>query len=679
MRALIASALAALACAGCFVDDATGPTAIPGTTVAMDFTGKGGFYASPFPSDTRLTAQGGVDLSGFPNPYKEPLVEIVMNMLSTGAHGFGSMSAVFFPLSGPIDDKALPTLAQSVAPGSPVVLMGADPSSPDYLHPYPLFASFYADGGPYGAPNLLSLLPLQGTPLRPGTLYVAAVMRNLGDANGKLLGVSQTMAWLAAGAPPAGMSDAAFASYQKGVAALSAAGIDASDVAGITVFTTDKPAAELDTVTKAMLAAPLPAPTAPFSRTDLFPTFCVYATTIPMPEYQGGVPPYDDAGGGWVFDAKGQPVLQRMEESNFVVTIPRMPMPAAGYPIMVLSRTGAGGNRPLVDRGVMATTGGPPVTPGTGPALYYAAAGFAGSEIDGPLGGLRNTTNANEDYTIFNVGNPVALRDNLRQSAAELALQAHILGTVTVDVSDCPGAVAPGNKASFDTGTMGLMGHSMGATIAPLTLAEEPLYRVGLLSGAGGSWIENIVYKEQPLTVKPIAEALLGLLPSGFMLTVNDPMLSMFQWAAEGADPPIYARRIVHEPTSGPPRNILMMQGIVDHYIMPPIADATSVSLGLDLAGPELDDTPAEIKGLAPLGPLLPLVGRSKIPLPAASNIGPGVTAVVTQHPSDGIEDGHEVVFQTDPPKHEYRCFLQGLVAGLPRVPSNGAAFDPCD
>ena len=73
----------------------------------------------------------------------------------------------------------------------------------------------------------------------------------------------------------------------------------------------------------------------------------------------------------------------------------------------------------MLDRGVQGTTGGPPVQAGTGPALYYAAAGYAGSSIDGPLGGLRNTTNANEDFTVFNVGNPAALRDNVRQSAAE--------------------------------------------------------------------------------------------------------------------------------------------------------------------------------------------------------------------------------------------------------------------
>jgi hypothetical protein len=105
--------------------------------------------------------------------------------------------------------------------------------------------------------------------------------------------------------------------------------------------------------------------------------------------------------------------------------------------------------------------------------------------------------------------------------------------------------------------------------------------------------------------------------------------------------------------------------------------------MGLDLAGDELDDGPAEIKGLAPVGPLLPLVGRGPIALPASLNVtsagGAKVTAVVTQNAEDGIEDGHEVVFQTDGPKHQYRCFLEGLAKGTPIVPAPGKALDPCN
>ena len=75
-------------------------------------------------------------------------------------------------------------------------------------------------------------------------------------------------------------------------------------------------------------------------------------------------------------------------------------------------------------------------------------------------------------------------------------------------------------------------------------------------------------------------------------------------------------------------------------------------------------------------------VGRSAVALPASGNVSVGraqVTAVVVQHPEDGVEDGHEVVFQTEPPKHQYRCFLASFAAGrTPVVPADAPADAPC-
>ncbi len=676
---LVALALAAAGCGNSAAPCTGAGCPAAATTVAMDFTAQGDFYAAPFPTDAR---SGGADVSDFPNPGANTLVSSILAILQKDAGGFGTTSGIFFRISAPLDPTGLPTVAGSVAAGSTVVLLGIDPASPDYLKRYPVSTAFLADGGPYGTPNMLVVLPLQGTPLRPTTRYAAVVTRGLHDAAGQALGVSAAMAQIAAGAAPPGLGATGVASYQAAMKALAAASIPAGEVAGLAAFTTGAPDVTVGKVITAMEASP-PAISAPWVPNEVFRTYCVYQTTIPMPEYQEGMPPYTDSGGDWVFDSAGNPVLQRMEEANFVVTIPRQKMPAAGYPIVVLSRTGAGGNRPLVDRGQAAVNGGPAIAPGSGPAEFYAMAGYAGSSIDGPLGGLRNLTNGNEDFLIFNVGNPAALRDNIRQSAAELALQAHILQSISVDVSGCPGAEAPGNLATFDMGNMALMGHSMGATILPAALAYEPRYRGGLFSGEGGSWIENVIYKQLPVPLYGIAGVLIDIAGSGYDLTIHDPVLSMFQWSCESADPPVYGRRITTEPQDGPARHVLMMQGIVDHYIMPPIADASILSFSLDLGGAELDDTPPEIAGLAPVGPLLPLVGSRAISLPAGSNVtsagGVKVTAIVTQNPSDGIEDGHEVVFQTNPPKHEYVCFLQGLLKGTPPVvPRPGNPGDPC-
>jgi hypothetical protein len=54
------------------------------------------------------------------------------------------------------------------------------------------------------------------------------------------------------------------------------------------------------------------------------------------------------------------------------------------------------------------------------------------------------------------------------------------------------------------------------------------------------------------------------------------------------------------------------------------------------------------------------------------------VTAVLTQHREDGVEDGHEVVFQTETARRQYRCFLESLARGAPAVAAAGTLAGPC-
>jgi hypothetical protein len=669
----------ALVAASCDDDPCADGACREPTRVMMDASLAESFFDAPFPSDARRGPDGRPDIEGFPNPSHIVLVDRVLDVVRTEVDGFGVSTGVYFRATRGLDPASLPDLHGTVAEGASVFLISVDPDAPDVGARYPVDVRYDDDPGPYGAPRLLSLVPLQGVPLRPKTRYAAFVTTRVRDADGVALAPSETVRQLDAGGAPDGMS-AEVADHHR--AALVTAKLAAADVAGMTVFTTGDPVSTLGKAIERARAEDLPAPSAAFTKTDDFDTFCVYASTIDMPVYQSGTAPYSDEGGAWQLDDGGAPVLQKHETARFVVTIPKTTMPAAGYPVVVFSRTGGGGDRPLVDRGVRAEPGGEAIAPGTGPALEFARAGFGGVSVDGPHGGLRNYSGGDEQFLVFNFQNPVALRDNVRQSALELALLPDVLDGVTIDVSDCAGAVAPASIAKLDTGTMALMGHSMGAAIAPLTLAYEPRYRAGLLSGAGGSFIANLMYKLKPLPAKSFGELLLGLTIAGYSLHDQDPMLSMLQWAGETADAPIYGRYVVREPLVGEPRNVLMMQGIVDHYIMPPIANATSLSMGLDLAGEELDDDAAELADLVPLGELVGLAGARSIDLPAKDNAaslsGTKVTAVVSQFPEDGVEDGHEVAFQTEPPKHAYTCFLMSLAAG-PSVPSVGDVGAPCD
>ncbi len=632
-----------------------------GTRVLADYALGGGFYAAPFPDDARMTADGHPDLSTFPNTTASLFLDKTTALIQRDARGFSTTAGAYFALDGALDP--------AVESDGSAFLVELDSGSK-----MPVHVHFDADGGPFGVPNLLSVIPLQGIPLRPGARYAAVVLRSAKDASGRRLGVPDSLAQLIQGRTPDAMSDALAQEHSDAIAAL---GVDPSELAGLAVFTTDDPTSGLLAVRQAMLARPLPAPVQPFKADEVFDDYCVFSSTIQMPDYQSGTPPFDEVGGDWLFDSDGKPIFQRDENAHIVVTVPRQQMPAAGFPIVLFSRTGGGGDRPLVDRGVQAMTGGPALVAGTGPALGFAKVGWAGASVDGPHGGLRNVTGKDEQFLMFNVTNPAALRDNVRQSAAELALQAHVLATLSFDASSCPGLDTGGKPVHFDTSHFALMGHSMGATISPLTLAVEPDFQASILSGEGGSWIENVLYKLHPVEVKGFAELLLGV-AGKYSLTEQDPALNLFQWAAEPADPPVYARYIVHEPRDGKPRDVLMVQGIVDHYIMPTISEASSLSLGLDLAGDALDKDTPEIADFPTLDARLQFSGRSHISLPASANIDASTTAVVVQQREDGVEDGHEVVFQTEPPKHMYRCFLASLLAGTPTVPAPAAEDAPC-
>jgi hypothetical protein len=651
----------------------------PGPSVSMSFA-RASFYDAPFPSDDLRRSDGSIDLSGFPNPSGNVGADQALLLISDDARGFALAGAVYFHSSDPIDPTSLPDLNTSVTASASVFLVGVDPAQPDFLQRRPVDVAFLPVTTSLGDTNLLAILPLQGQPLRAAARYAAVVTSQVTTTKGQPLMASSEMQTLIRGGTPSGLSSFVAAEYQDALVKLSSI-VDPTMVVGLAVFTTDDPTTAVGVVrADALSSHPLSLGKLVPTKGDEFPGYCVFNSTVQVPVYQTGFTPYALSGGTWSFGPNGEPVFDHSETARLIFTVPRRPTPPNGWPTVVFVRTGGGGDRPLVDRGVASSsTFSEPITPGTGPAMEFARVGFVGVEIDGPLGGLRNPWDLNEDALIFNVLNGGALRDNIRQSAMELSLLAQALPEVDFDASSCAGA----QILRVDSRHLALMGHSMGSWIEPLTLAVEPTFGATILSGAGGSYIENLMNKLKPVPVWPFAQMVF----EGTTLELldrHDPALTLVQWALEPSDPQVYDRLVIREKPAGEgPRHALMLQGIVDHYILPSIANATSLALGLDEGGPAYDATNVQeaILGQTPLGSLLPLAGLEAIDLPVSGNValpgGSRVTAVVVQHPGDGIEDGHEVVFQTEPPKHQYRCFLLEWLSGVPSVPADGSPDCP--
>ncbi len=638
-----------------------------GTELSMTFS-RAAFYDAPFPSDDLRGARGHIDLARIPNPTHPALMEQALGLLE-GVDGFAQTGAIYFRANAALDPRSLPDLAESTRAGASVFLVSVDPTRDDYLRRRPIDVAFLSDGGPFGAPNLLALLPLQGLPLGGGETYAAVVTTAVRDHRGAAIRPSNEMVDLAHGRAPPGLCGVALDHYRAAMTAVTGMGVDASTIAAIAVFTTEHATAEFDRVVSHAIARPAPTITTPV-RSDTFADYCVFDAAVDMPVYQRGTPPYMAEGGAWSFDDNGVPVVDHVETGRVVFTIPRAPTPPNGWPLVVFVRTGGGGDRPLVDRGVCATPAfTAPIAAGSGPARDLAQIGFAAVQVDGPLGGMRNPHGSDEEFQMFNIENAAALRDNVRQSGVELAVFSHVVGGFAFDATSCPGAGA----VTFDRSHVAVMGHSMGAWIAPLALAADPTFGAAVLSGAGGSFLANMTDKQKPTHVSGIIAFLLHFHDRD--LERHDPALTLLQWASEPADPQVYAPRIVR----GRQRSVLMLQGVIDHYILPSIANSLSLSLGVDQAGPAYDDM-SELRALGQtaLVDLLPLAGRTSITLPTSANIDAKTTAVVVQHPADAVEDGHEAMFQTEAPKHQYRCFLASWLTGTPIVPADGARAAPC-
>lgn len=606
-------------------------------------------YDGPWPDERLRRPDGTVDVSDFPEGTRVPLREQLLEALE-GASGFGLASAIYFPLRAELDETSLPSLEESVEATSSVALLDVDPSSPELGRRVPIDVRFNAEPGPFAPARVLSMLPHPGVVLRPDTLYAGVVTARVRDEEGNT--------------PEAGTIERS-PLHAEVAARLGELGI--GEVLELAVFRTGPdPAASLRADLESAVRRHLPRIEASPRMIEQHPDYCVFETRVAMPAYQAGQPPYLFAEGEWVRDEDGALALQRHEPARVLITVPRIASAENVYPGAVLIRTGAGGDRPLIDRGPRDAAGRS--APGSGLAVHLARAGYVGISADGPLGGVRNVAGWDEQFAVFNVLNMAALRDNVRQSALELGLLAHVLEELRVDASQCEGASA---VVRVSASRLALIGHSMGATIAPLVAAVEPRYGAMILSGAGASWVRQILHKQSPFDTRPLAELMLGYALHQHPLSAHDPMLNLLQWGGEAADPLIYGRAIAEREH---PPHVLVFQGLLDTYIPPPIANPLNLSLELDLAGDALDEAYPEYRAYIAdeaLG------ARAQPAYPVQGNGRGGATRVLAQHAEDGIEDGHEVLFQRPDAQRQLRCFLETFARGTPIVVAPDAS-GPC-
>jgi hypothetical protein len=710
---LPASALFLLACAsslGCSSSSAPPiPLGADRTTGVLDFTAlltdPNVFYNVPYPSDLRLTATGTPDLTGFPEAAGHPVFDGIRQVAMLHP-GFPVVPTAYFEFTGPLAvlDSTTVIPAQK---SSPILLIDVDPSSNEMGTLIPTVATTPPTDA-YVPPNLLAVAARPGFVLHPNRKYAFVVMASLDDANGNALAPAEALTELRMAQTPDGaLGPAAKTLYASLWTTLEMAGIDTTQVAAATVFTTGDVVEELADMSTKLVAkyAPLSIDGLRVYTQDGGATqdgYCELSASITYPQFQTGTPPFD-TGGLFDYGTDGLPIEQRDEKAPVVITLPKGEMPAAGFPLVVYFHGSGGLSTALVDRGkwvVKSTsptgstagcpylppgpTGLPALpnvlenwnctfgcnTPGVGPTYYTSPFGFAMAGSALPLNPER-LLNASET-AYLNLNNIAAGHDTFRQGVIEQRLFIQALSTLQIPPSalaGCTGTTLPAGQTAFHFDVQNhlyAMGQSMGGQYTNMVSATEPLIKASVPTGAGGFWGFYILVTTQV----PDAAGAVGVIIIGTPapLTFMHPALQVFETAWEGVDPMVYMPRLGRRPLAGHPvRPVYEPVGQGDSYFPEVTYDSMALAYGHKETGDVIWSSMQDALTLEGLGGLVTYPVKDDL----TSEAGGTYTGTIVQYKGDGVYDPHAIYSQLDSVKYQYGCFLSTMLAtGNPTVPA---------
>jgi hypothetical protein len=612
----------------------------PVSDVRALYNPDGRFYEAPFPAQWRARADGTIDVSDFQTRTNQ-LAQRYVTMLGQSGEGWGRNAGFWFPLSGAIDEASLPaTWADSASFDSAIYLVNVDDASPRRGEFIPLEVQFKKTVETYSPANLLVAIPRQGYVLAPNAWYAAVLTSALKDPTGLRLPAS---AFRDATGPRA---VALQAELPRLDALLTEKGRSVSELVAVTMFKTGDHAPRLRALGQA--ARDFVGVTTATQKLRDYPDFTTFQVDVEVPIFQAGSKPYLE-GGAMTFDSSGAPVQAAREVVRVVVSVPRQPMPAQGYPL-VFHAVGSGGDATSMVN-----------SQGTGLALPLARRGLATWCADPNLSGLRHPSGDTSGFAFYNPFNPVAVRDNHRQQAAEYERFTKVAVAVELD-----GALVPESGVAtlrFDAAHFFLHGHSTGSVVGAQMLATNRDFHAGALSGAGGSWLYNFVLKQATGSAELVGQLL--SYRADDTVDLFDPVLQFASIAWDPIEPMNQAPLWGERGTS-----VLLIAGLTDTYYLPRMQAALAQAGQFDLAGPSLE--PEVLAGVL-------AGGGQALTEPVSRNRGESTRAVL-QHAARPGRDGHFVVFDEPPVRHQYGCFFETAVsAGVPRVVAPGAAADaPC-
>jgi dienelactone hydrolase len=347
-------------------------------------------------------------------------------------------------------------------------------------------------------------------------------------------------------------------------------------------------------------------------------------------------------------DASGKPVLSPEAPSVKIwvtIAIPTAPMPAAGYPVVVVGHGLSSSRAYLLDMGnafaargwaVVAIDG---ITFGArAPEAKYQVdettsyAGKNGAAYAGP-DGLADTQNGPLDF-FGNLKNMGAFRDQFRHQGFDVAQLVRVVrGAPDLSPLDT-GAGAP----KFDGDKIAYFGDSFGGITGAMAAAIEPRVKAWFLNVAGGGVFTEIAAHAPGIGASLAAAATFNFRFGPERFDESHPLNVIGQTLAEAGDPIAFAKALVlaprplkGAPTS--PRNILQTEVVYDELVANEGGEALARAAGMGLATPNVGSNAGivDVKDMTRNTQRVPLVDVAPDAVGIHDTPIAGVTAVVVQ------------------------------------------------
>lgn len=625
-------------------------------------TGVPAFLDVPFPSDLYLDAKGAIgDIPGLDAyvPKNSPFLVAGLSAL----HGFGTSAGAIFeiddlggamPAPAAIDLKTLPASeADSVGDTASAMIVDLEaPAAKDALVPA---RADYHDDTTIGSKTrpLLVVYPARGVVLHEKRAYAVVLTTAIKTKDGRALAPSATFAAIRDGKQRSTDAEKAYGAAVDKVAMAVSALKDKTKIAAMAVYHTSDSSKELVDL-RAEFAKGTP-PALSWDSAKLAPMGLALFADAPLPNGftatfaswlgdpgtlgDGSDDPADDQSTGrahaalaalgtavfdapnvliesplgyedpahrtFARDAAGKPIKNVDKPTSKVwmsIALPKTPMPANGYPVVMVQH-GIGGDRSILlsiadafaKRG-WATAAIESVT--FGARAVEAAnnadvkAGFAWSggaqSYNGP-DGFVDAPNGNNDF-FGNLKNLGALRDQMRQSVLDIGTAADVLRDPALDLGPLKDAV-PGAK--LDASKVAFLGNSLGGIMGSMFAAVDPGLSTFVLNVPGGGLMIELGSTSPGIagSLKLAATLNFGFLKGRF--APSHPLLQIIQHIVDPGDPLLYAGHIITDPLTvngvkNPAKNVLQYEVIFDETVSNDANEALARAMGLPLAVPNV-------------------------------------------------------------------------------------------